>query len=234
MFSLITVVSQTVLWAAATTVVVMLSGVPLAYLLARRPFPGRRVVSALTSLPLVLPPTAVGYLLLRLLADRGPLGRETLGFDLDVLLTWKGVIAACSVMSLPLVVRTAKVAFEEVDPGLETMARTLGLGPTQTWFRVTLPLAARGLMAAAILGFTRAMGEFGATVIVAGNIPGKTQTLPAAIYSAQQAGHAGRADLLVLVALVVGFAAIFTTEVLAHPARRGRSGRSPSNPSAVS
>lgn len=207
-------IAHTLLWASLSTILVLLVSLPLGYALARYQFPGKRVLATLTSLPLVLPPTAVGYLLLCLLADRGPLGRDALGFDLQILLTWKAVILACSVMSLPLVVRTTRVSFEEVNPQLEQMSLTLGVGRIETFLTVTLPLARRGLIAAAILGFTRAMGEFGATVIVAGNIPGHTQTLSSAIYSAQQAGNDGRANILVAVALVVGFIAIFITEWL--------------------
>lgn len=217
MAPLATVVGSTVLWAAIATLVVLIPGVPLAYALARRQFRGKSVVSTIVGLPLVLPPTAVGYLLLQLLADRGPLGRETLGFDLGILLTWRGVIVACSVMAMPLVVRTARVSFEEVNPRLEDMARTLGYGPARTFLTVTLPLASQGLLAAAILGFTRAMGEFGATIIIAGNIPGRTQTLASAIFSAQQAGNEPRANVLLTVALVVGFVAIFATEWLSRP-----------------
>jgi len=214
MIPLVETVYSTVAWAALTTVVVLIPAIPLAYALARFEFPGKHFVSTLVSLPLVLPLPAVGFLLLRLLADQGPLGRDTIGFDLDILLTWKAVIVACGVMSLPLVVRTARVSFEEVNPRLETMAQTLGYGPLRAFFAITLPLAGRGLTAAAILGFTRSMGEFGATVILAGNIPGRTQTLSSAIYSAQQAGNYERANGLLLVALAVGFAAIFLTEWL--------------------
>ena len=161
--------------------------IALGYVMARRAFPGRDLLAALLGLPLVLPPTAIGLLLLRLFGARGPLGRETLGIDLGFLLTWRGAVAACSVMALPLVVRTARVTFEGVDPRFEAMARTLGHGAVATFARFTLPLAARGLVAAAILGFTRAVGEFGATVMVAGNIPGRTRTLASGIYAAQQA-----------------------------------------------
>lgn len=225
MESVLSIVISTVLWAGLTTLLVLILGVPLSYALARRDFPGKRILSTLTNLPLVLPPTAVGYLLLRILADDGVLGRDTLGIDLDLLLSWKGVVVACSVMSMPLVIRTARVSFEEVDPRLEDMARTLGYGRARVFLLVTLPLAARGLAAAMILGFTRAMGEFGATVIIAGNIPGRTQTLSSAIYSAQQAGRDDRADLLTGVALLVGFFAIFATEWLTYP--RGHQRRRP-------
>ena len=217
METLWTVVGSTVLWAALSTCVVMVPGGLLAYVLARYEFTGKSVISTLVSLPLVLPPTAVGYLLLRLLADSGPLGRSTLGLDLDILFTWKAVVVACSVMSMPLVVRTARVSFEGVNPRLEAMARTLGYGPLRTFLTITLPLAGRGLIASMILGFTRAMGEFGATVTLAGNIPGRTQTLSSAIYSAHSAGNWERGNVLLVVALVVGFAAIFLTEWLARP-----------------
>lgn len=191
-------------------------------LLARHRFPGRSVVETLLTLPLVLPPTAVGYLLLRLLARNGPLGPKRLGFDLDLLLTWKGAVIASAVMAVPLVARTARVAFEEVDPRLEAMARTLGLGPVRTFGEVTLPLASRGLLAAGLLGFARALGEFGATVIVAGNIPGRTQTLALAIFSDLQSGDDRRALALVGITVLISFAAVFAVERLTRPAR-GRS-----------
>lgn len=213
---------NTLLWAALATLLVMAPGTLLAYALARFDFAGKRLVSTVVSLPLVLPPTAVGYLLLRLFATDGPLGSTTLGLDLDIILTWKAVVLACAVMSAPLVIRTARVSFEAVDPRLEGMARTLGHGPAATFFRYTLPLAARGLVAALILGFTRALGEFGATVILAGNIPGRTQTLASAIFSAQQAGQEAEANFLLVVALLVGFVAVFLTEVLAPRAVTAR------------
>jgi molybdate transport system permease protein len=207
----------------------LLVGVPaifLGYALARWEFRGKRLVSVLVGLPLVLPPTAVGFLLLRLLAVDGPLGRGTLGFDLGLLLTWKAAVLAAGIMSLPLVARTARVTFEGVDPRLETMARTLGHPRIATFFRFTLPLAARGLSAALILGFTRALGEFGATVTVAGNIPGRTRTLASAIFSAQQAGDSEGAGVLMIVALVVGIAAIASAELLGPGRKRAEVKRS--------
>ena len=198
-------------WATA---VILPPGILLGLLLARSEFRGKTFVETVASLPLVLPPTAVGYLLLLLLARSGPLGERTLGFDLDLLFTWKGAALASSVMALPLVARTARVAFEEVDRRLEGVARTLGLGPVRTFVEITLPLARRGLIAAAVLGFSRALGEFGATIIVAGNIPGKTQTLALAIFSEMQIGHDRNALALVAMTVVVAFAAIWTVEIL--------------------
>lgn len=208
--------------AFCATLAILPVGVALGWLLARREVPGKALLETLTALPLVLPPTAVGYLLLRLLARDGPLGERALGRDLDLLFTWKGAVVAAAVMSLPLVVRTSRLAFEEVDPGLEAMARTLGLGPLRAFAAVTLPLARRGLAAAAVLGFTRALGEFGATVIVAGNIPGRTQTLALAIFSDMQVGRDAEAMTLVGVTVALAFAALWTVELLTRRGRRRR------------
>ena len=208
--------------ALCATLVILPPGIALGWLLARREVPGKALLETLTTLPLVLPPTAIGYLLLRLLSRDGVLGEPALGFDLDLLFTWKGAVVASAVMSLPLVVRTARLTFEEVDPRLEAMARTLGLGPLRTFAEVTLPLARRGLAAAALLGFTRALGEFGATVIVAGNIPGKTQTLALAIFSDMQIGHDREALTLVGVTVLLAFGALWTVEILLRKRRRRR------------
>jgi molybdate transport system permease protein len=208
--------------ALLATLAILPPGIALGWLLARRDVPGRSLIETLTALPLVLPPTAVGYLLLRVLARDGPLGERSIGFDLDLLFTWKGAVLAAAVMSLPLVVRTARVAFEEVDPRLEGMARTLGHGPLRSFRQVTLPLAKRGLGAAAVLGFSRALGEFGATIIVAGNIPGKTQTLALAIFSEMQVGHDADAMTLVWITVVLAFGALWATEALLRRQRVGR------------
>ena len=195
-------------------VFIFVPGITIAYLLSRKDFPGKHVLSAFATLPLVLPPTAVGYLLLTVFAERGLLGPKTLGFDLSILLTWKAVVVACSVMASPIFVRTAKLAFDEVDPRLEDMGKTLGMSDWRVFFFVSLPLASRGLVAAVLLGFARSMGEFGATVIIAGNIPGKTQTLASAIFTAQQRGDDASATALLWVALLVGFAIVYSTERL--------------------
>ena len=200
--------------AAWATAAALLPGVGLGLVLARRDFPGKSIVETVLSLPLILPPTAIGYLLLRLLSRSGPLGSATLGFDPDLLFTWKAAVLASAVMALPLVARTARVAFEEVDPRLEGIGRTLGLSPLHVFGRITLPLARRGLLAAAILGFGRALGEFGATVIVAGNIPGRTRTLALAIFSDLQIGREREAMTLVGITVVLAFAAIGSVESL--------------------
>ena len=196
------------------TLVILPPGVLLGLLLARREFHGKSVIETLTSLPLVLPPTAIGYLLLRLLARRGPLGQSTLGFDPDLLFTWKGAVMATAIMAMPLVARTARLAFEQVDPRLEAMGLSLGLSPARVFFQITLPLARRGIAASALLGFSRALGEFGATIIVAGNIPGKTQTLALAIFSDIQSGADHDATVLLGITVLLAFAAIWIVEAL--------------------
>lgn len=216
------VLTLTLQVAVLATLVTAVPGIAVGYALARWEFRGKRLLAALVTLPLVVPPTAVGFLLLRLLAVDGPLGRRTLGVDLGILLTWRGAVVAAAVMSLPLVARTARVAFEGVDPRLEHVARTLGHGPLATFGRFTLPLAMRGLVAALILGFTRAVGEFGATVTLAGNIPGETRTLASAIFSAQQVGDMAQADFLILVAIGLGIVAIWSTEWLVGPGTSAR------------
>ncbi len=218
----LTALGLTLQVAAAATALVLVPCTLIAYALARYEFRGKALLSSLFGLPLVLPPTAVGYLLLKTLGSSGPLGPAALGFDLGILLTWKGAVVASSIMASPLVVRTARVTFEGIDPRLEMMARTLGHSRSKVFLRYTIPLASRGLLAAAILGFTRAVGEFGATVMLAGNIPGRTQTLSLAIYSAQQAGNDTEAYVLLGVAVAVGLIAILGSEKLSRaPLRTG-------------
>ncbi len=197
-----------------------LPGIALGYVLARKEFPGKGLCSALVSLPMVLPPTAVGLLLLQALGRNGPLG-----VDLGILLTWRAAVLAAGLMSLPLVVRTARVAFEDVDPRLEQLARTLGFSPFQTWLRVSLPLARRGIAAALALGFTRSLGEFGATVTLAGSIPGETETLASAIFNAQLEGDQASTRVLLLVALSVGLLSVWISEVLVQKHRPGANKR---------
>jgi molybdate transport system permease protein len=173
-------------------------GIPLAYLLARRRFRGRAVVDVLVTLPLVLPPTVTGYYLIVLLGRRGYLGAPL--YDLTgwtVAFTWYAAVIAATVMALPLLVRTARAAIESVDPNFERAAFTLGRSEWRTALEVTLPLARNGILAGLVLAFARALGEFGATIMLAGNIPGKTQTLPLSIYTAVQTGEAGQAMALV-------------------------------------
>jgi molybdate transport system permease protein len=194
--------------------------VALALALARYRGPGKSALETVLSLPLILPPTAVGLLLLELFAYRSPLGAWLAARGLEIVFTGKAVLVATAVMSFPLLVRSARTAFEEVDPRLVGLARTLGCGPFAAFLRVTLPLAWRGVLAGAVLAFSRALGEFGATVMVAGNIPGKTRTLALAIFHDSQIGRDDRALVLAGVTVVLAFAALWTTEWITR--RRGR------------
>lgn len=187
-------------------------GIAAALALARYRGPGKGAIETLLALPLVLPPTAVGLLLLELLGRRAPLGALLARFGLEVVFTWKAVLLAMAVMSFPLLVRSARTAFEEVDPRLVGLARTLGCSPWSAFFKVTLPLAWRGVLAGVVLAFARALGEFGATVMVAGNIPGRTRTLALAIFHDNQIGRDDRALVLAGVTGVLAFAALWTTE----------------------
>jgi molybdate transport system permease protein len=188
-------------------------GLALGWILARTEFRGKALVETLVALPLVMPPVATGLLLLKLLGRRGPLGRASQSvFGADLAFTWRAVVAAMMVMSLPLLVRSARVAFEEVSPRLEAIARTLGAGELRVLATITLPLAARGIIAGLLLAFARALGEFGATILVAGNIPGRTTTLATGIYGYVQLGQDGNAFRLLTASVVIAFAAVLTAE----------------------
>ncbi|NVJ05480.1 molybdate ABC transporter permease subunit [Myxococcus sp. AM001] len=209
------------LWVAAlATLLILPPGLAVAYALARWDGPGKGVVETLLTLPLVLPPTAVGLVLLELLGRNGPLGRVLDAWGVEVVFTPKAVVLASAVMAFPLLVRSARSGFEEVDPRLVAVARTLGASRTRAFFRVTLPLAWRGVLVGALLAFSRALGEFGATVLVAGNIPGRTQTLSLAIFQRTQLGRDAEALRLAGVAALLAFVAVFATEAVTR--RRGR------------
>jgi len=156
----------------------------------------------LLTLPLVMPPTVLGYYLLVLLGRRGVIGAWLDKFDIQLVFTWQGAVIASAVVAFPLVLKSARTAFETVDPQFERAARTLGVSEAAVFFRVTLPLAARGILAGALLAFARALGEFGATLMIAGNLPGRTQTLSVAVYAAVQAGDDSTANILVIVTSV--------------------------------
>ena len=186
------------------TLLALVMGVAIGYLLARHEFPGRDVLDAICTLPMVMPPTVLGYYLIVLVGRRGWLGSwlwDTFGITL--MFTWQGAALAAAVVAFPLVFKSARAAFEGVEGQLEKAARTLGASELRVFFRVTLPLAWRGILAGTMLAFARALGEFGATLMVAGNIPGKTQTLSLAVYDAVQAGQDDLANFLVLVTSIV-------------------------------
>ena len=187
--------------AAAATAITATLGVPAAWLLARRAFPGRNLVSAAVLTPLVLPPTVLGYYLLTLIGSRGPVGRVLDAWDIELAFTWRAAVLAGAVGSLPLLIRTAQAGFEAVDRRLEQAAQTLGHSEASIFWTVSVPLAWRAILAGAVLAFCRALGDFGITLMVAGNIPGRTQTLPLAIYDHVQANQLDEANLLSLVSI---------------------------------
>jgi molybdate transport system permease protein len=214
------VVAFTLRVSALAVLLILPPGLAAAWLLARFRWTGKPLVETLIALPLVMPPVATGLLLLKLLGRRGPLGgflQEH--FGLDVVFTWRAVVVAMAVMSFPLLVRGARVAFEGVDPRLEQIARTLGATDLRVFFTITLPLARNGILGGTLLAFARALGEFGATILVAGNIPGRTATLSLSIYQLVQLGKDGDAFRLLAVAVVIAFAAVWASE--RFMARRG-------------
>jgi molybdate transport system permease protein len=188
-------------WATALNLVL---GVGVGYAMARWRFPGRELADALLTLPMVMPPTVLGYYMLVLVGTRGPIGAWLLAhFGVRLIFTWQAAVIAATVVSFPLVFKSARAAFETVDPQLEDAARLLGISEWAVFFRVSLPLAWRGVLAGLLLSFARALGEFGATLMVAGSIPGKTQTLSIAVYEAVQAGQDDTANFLVAITSVV-------------------------------
>jgi molybdate transport system permease protein len=216
----VSILLLTVRVAVISTLLILPLGVACGWGLARWRGPGRTLVETLLSLPLVLPPTAVGMLLLGSLRRTGAVGRLLESAGVEILFTWKAVVLAAAVMSFPFLVRLARTAFEEIDPRLLSMARSLGSSPAAAFRRVALPLAWRGVLAGTLLAFSRALGEFGATVLVAGSIPGRTETLALAIFRRTHIGRDASAMRLVAVTVVIAFAAVWTTEILTR--RRSR------------
>ncbi len=189
--------------AIVATGLACLTGIPLAWALARRQFPGKELISSLASLPLVLPPTVLGYYLLALLGNQSVVGRWLAANNMPLIFTWRGAAVAAAVAAFPLMAQTARAGFEAVDPRLEAMARTLGRSNWYIFGRVTLPLAWPGVLAGVALTFARALGDFGATLMVAGNIPGRTQTMSLLIYDLIQANKQAEANRMVLVMTAV-------------------------------
>ena len=204
----------TTLAAAAATLLMLPPGVALAWLLARRRFRGRAIVETLVSLPLVVPPVATGLILLWLLGRRGPIGGPLESLGVEIIFTPRAVVIAMAVMGLPLLVRTSRAGFEQVTRRYEQIAETLGAGPWRVFRTVTLPLASRNILAGALLGFSRALGEFGATIVVAGSIPGRTRTLAVGIYSYTETGQDRQAAMLVVVSIAIAFAAVLVSNRL--------------------
>lgn len=188
--------------AAWATLFATLLGVSFAFVLSRWRSPWSDFVDSVLTLPLVLPPTVIGYYLLVLLGKRGWLGQWLDQWGVHLVFTWQGAVIAASVVSFPMVLKSARAAFHDVSPQLEDAARVLGLTTPAIFFRISLPLASRGIVAGVLLAFARALGEFGATLMIAGSIPGQTQTLSIAIYEAVQAGNDNLAASLVVVVSV--------------------------------
>jgi molybdate transport system permease protein len=204
----------TVLCAAVATVIVLPAGVGLAWVLARRRFAGRTLLETLVSLPLVMPPVATGLILLILFSRRGPLGRALERAGIDVVFTWKAVVLAMAIMGLPLLVRTARAGFEQVNRRYEDVAATLGARPLRVFLTISLPLAWPSVLAGAVLAFARALGEFGATIIVAGSIPGATRTLASGIYAGAETGHDAETLLLLAISVAIAFVALWASNRL--------------------
>jgi molybdate transport system permease protein len=189
--------------ASLATLVTLGLGVPFAWLLARTRFRGRELLEGLVVLPLVLPPTVLGYYLLVLIGHQGPVGRVLSAVGIELAFTWRAAVLAACVGSIALLVKSAQAGFESVDRRLEDAARTLGRSEWSIFWVVTLPLASRAILAGTVLAFCRALGDFGITLMVAGNIPGRTQTLPLAIYDRVQAFRMGEANVLAAIAVLV-------------------------------
>jgi molybdate transport system permease protein len=203
--------------AVVATLVMLPPGIVFAWLFARHRFRGCTALETLVMLPLVIPPVATGLILLRLFGRRGPFGRvaESVGFE--VIFTWKAVILAMAVMGLPLLVRAARGAFEQVDRRYEQIAASLGAGPLRIFFTVSLPMAGRGVLAGVLLAFSRAVGEFGATMMLAGNMPGSTRTIASGIYIYTEVGNDAAATSLMLASIMIAFGSLWFSNRLARP-----------------
>ena len=200
---------------ALSTLLILPLGVAVAWLIARREWPGKAVVETVVMLPLFVPPVATGLVLLMLFSRRGPLGSVLQrGLGVEIVFTWRAVVLACAVMSFPLLVRTAQAAFQGVSARFEDIARTLGASEWRVFATISLPLATRGIVAGAVLAFARAMGEFGATAIVAGMIPRKTMTISLSIYQNIQLGHDAAALPLLFVSIGIVFITVFCGQII--------------------
>jgi len=192
--------------------IIAVIGTLIAYVLARKRFFGRTMLDAFTTLPMILPPTVTGYYLIVILGKNGIIGNFIYRLTgMSIMFTWQAAVIAATVVAIPIMIKSAKAAIESVDIEYEKAAFTLGKSEVETFFLVTLPLAKKGLIAGLILSFSRALGEFGATIMVAGNIPGKTSTMPLAIYSAVQSGEDQLASMLVIILTVISITVIYIT-----------------------
>jgi molybdate transport system permease protein len=195
-------------------------GITMAWLFARKEWPLKSFVETIVLLPLVMPPVSTGLILLKIFGRRSPVGNWLYERGIEIVFNWKGVLIAMAVMSFPLLVRSARTSFAEVNPRLEQIAATLGASPLRIFFVITIPLAYKGIVAGALLAFSRALGEFGATILLAGNIPGRTQTLSLAIFNFVQTGKDSEAYVLLAITVGLAFAFVWCSEWLARAGRR--------------
>jgi molybdate transport system permease protein len=204
----------------ASTLLILPFGIALAWLFARKQWPLKSVVETVALLPLVMPPVSTGLILLKIFGRRSPLGQWLYERGIEIVFNWKGVLIAMSVMSFPLLVRSVRTSFAEVNPRLEQIAATLGASPLRIFFVITVPLAYKGIVAGALLAFSRALGEFGATILLAGNIPGRTQTLSLAIYNYVQLGKDSDAYALLAITVALAFLFVWASEWLLRSGKK--------------
>ena len=204
----------------ASTLLVLPFGIALAWFFARKEFLFKSVLETIVLLPLVMPPVSTGLILLKIFGRRSPLGHWLYERGIEIVFNWKGVLIAMSVMSFPLLVRSVRTSFAEVNPRLEQIAATLGASPVRIFFVITIPLADNGIVAGALLAFSRALGEFGATILLAGNIPGQTQTLSLAIYNYVQLGKDSEAYTLLGITVALAFLFVWSSEWLLRSGKK--------------
>lgn len=204
----------------ASTLLILPFGIGLAWLFARKQWPLKSVLETIVLLPLVMPPVSTGLILLKIFGHRSPIGRWLYDHGIEIVFNWKGVLIAMAVMSFPLLVRSVRTSFAEVNPRLEQIAATLGASPLRIFFVITIPLAYKGIVAGALLAFSRALGEFGATILLAGNIPGETQTLSLAIYNFVQLGKDSEAFTLLGITVALAFLFVWSSEWLLRSERK--------------
>jgi molybdate transport system permease protein len=205
----------------ASTLLILPFGIALAWLFARKNWPLKSIVETVALLPLVMPPVSTGLILLKIFGRRSPLGQWLYERGIEIVFNWKGVLIAMAVMSFPLLVRSVRTSFAEVNPRLEQIAATLGASPLKIFFVITIPLAYKGIVAGALLAFSRALGEFGATILLAGNIPGRTQTLSLAIYNYVQLGKDSDAYILLGITVALAFLFVWSSEWLLRSSKNG-------------
>jgi molybdate transport system permease protein len=204
----------------ASTLLILPFGIAIAWLFARKEWPLKSVVETIVLLPLVMPPVSTGLILLKIFGRRSPFGYWLYERGVEIVFNWKGVLIAVAVMSFPLLVRSVRTSFAEVNPRLEQIAATLGAVPLRIFFVITVPLAYRGIVAGALLAFSRALGEFGATILLAGNIPGETQTLSLAIYNLVQLGKDPEAFTLLGITVALAFIFVWSSEWLLRTGKK--------------